>query len=188
MIRAVLVQFALLVTCICAAGQASNDAKQPARFEVVSIRPASPDSIGGFSEPAGTEFRVKAIELSVLVQMAFGLNANQVVTPEWTQGKKFDIAAKTGSSVPLTYKQMRPLLQTMLAERFAMTYHRETRDLQGYDMVVARRGLKLAPANTISPRGGGGRPGAIDMPNTNVRDFAAMLTVMLKRPVAVRDG
>lgn len=168
--------------------QGASETRLPTSFEVVSIRPVPPDSLGGISEPSGTEFRAHAMSLSVLVQMTFGINPNQMVIPDWAQSVKFDIAAKTGSAVPLTYEQMKPLMQKMMAERFKMTYHRETRDVQGYDMVAAKDGLKLTPAKPGSSKGGGGGPGAIDMPNTTMKSFAGMLTARLKRPVGDKTG
>ena len=168
--------------------QGTDSAAMPASFEVVSIRPAPPDSMGGISEPVGTEFRAQAMPLSVLVQMTFGINPNQMVIPNWAQSVKFDIAAKTGSAVPLTYAQMKPLMLKMMAERFGMTYHRETREVQGYDMVPTKSGPKLTPAQPGSSRGGSGGPGEINIPNTTMQSFAGMLTAKLKRPVADKTG
>ena len=168
--------------------QDAASAAMPASFEVVSIRPVPPDSMGGISEPVGTEFRAQAIPLSVLVQLTFGINPNQMVIPDWAQSAKFDIAAKTGSAIPLTYAQMKPLMLKMMAERFGMTYHRETREVQGYDMVPAKSGLKLTPAQPGSSRGGSGRPGSITLLNTTMQFFAGMLTATLKRPVADKTG
>jgi uncharacterized protein (TIGR03435 family) len=144
--------------------------------------------MGGISEPRGTEFHAQAMPLSVLVQMAFGINPNQMVIPDWAQSVKFDIAATTGSPISLTYEQMKPLLQKMMAERFGMTCHRETRDVQGYEMVPAKDGLKLTPAKPDAPKGGSGGPGSIDMPSTTMKSFAGMLTAKLKRPVADKTG
>ena len=76
----------------------------------------------------------------------------------------------------------------MMAERFKMTYHRETRDVQGYDMVAAKGRLKLTPAQPGASKGGGGGPGAINMPSTTMKSFAGMLAAMLNRPVADKTG
>jgi uncharacterized protein (TIGR03435 family) len=177
---------------LCAVAQTGiapkSGATLPTSFEVVSIRPVPPDTEGRISEPVGTEFRAHAMQLSILVQMTFGINANQIEMPEWAQGVKFDIAAKTGSNVPLTYEQMKPLMEKMLAERFKMTYHRETRAVQGYNMVAAKGGLKLEEAQPGSSKGGGGGPGAIDMPNTTMKGLSGMLAAMLGRPVADKTG
>jgi uncharacterized protein (TIGR03435 family) len=165
-----------------------SEAKLPQSFEVVSIRPAPESSQGTISEPQGMGFRAKAMPLSVLVQMAFGINPNQMVVPKWAQGVKFDIAAKTGSDVPLTYEQMKPLMQKMLAERFGMTYHRQTQEVQGYDMVAAKGGLKLTPAKPDATKGGTGSPGSIEMPSASMQALAGMLTSRLKSPVADKTG
>lgn len=171
-----------------ALAQGVHEGTLPTSFEVVSIRPVPADAMGRISEPVGTEFRAQAMELSVLVQMTFGINPNQMVIPDWAHSVKFDIAAKRGSAVPLTYEQMKPLMQKMMAERFKMAYHRETRDVQGYDMVAAKDGVKLKPAKPGSSMGGGAGTGTIDMPNTTMNSFAGMLTAKLKRPVADKTG
>lgn len=179
---------ALISVAATVRAQSASEAKTPTSFEAVSIRPVPPDSMGRISEPGGTEFRAQAMPLSILLQMTFGMNPNQMVIPDWAQSLKFDIAATTGSAVPLTYPQMRPLMLKMMEERFGMTYHRETRDVQGYDMVSAKNGLKLTPAKLGSPKGGSGGPGIIDLPNTTMKGFAGMLTGSLKRPVADKTG
>jgi len=69
----------------------------PKGFETISIRPVPEDSLGVLSAPGGVGFRAEAMPLSV--QMAFGMNPNQMVMPEWTQGTKFDIVAKQATKV-----------------------------------------------------------------------------------------
>jgi len=184
----VAMMLALMSAPVGVCAQGTSGTAVPTSFEVVSIRPVPADRMGRISEPVGTEFRAEAMPLSVLVQMTFGINPNQMVVPDWAQSVKFDIAAKTGSAVPLTYEQMKPLLQKMMTDRFGMTYHRETREVQGYDMVAAKDGLKVTAAKPGSPNGGSGGPGRIDMASTTMQSFAGMLTARLKRPVADKTG
>jgi bla regulator protein blaR1 len=169
-------------------GSGKSEAKLPQSFEVVSIRSAPEDSQGAISEPQGMEFRAKAMPLSVLVQMAFGINPNQMAVPKWAQGVKFDIAAKTGGDAPLTYEEMKPLMQEMLAERFGMTYHRQTQDVKGYDMVAAKGGLKLTPAKPGAAKGGTGSRTSIEMPSATMQALAGMLTARLTLPVEDKTG
>jgi uncharacterized protein (TIGR03435 family) len=169
-------------------GSGKSEAKLPQSFEVVSIRSAPEDSQGAISEPQGMEFRAKAMPLSVLVQMAFGINPNQMVVPKWAQGVKFDIAAKTGGDAPLTYEEMKPLMQKMLAERFGMTYHRQTQEVKGYDMVAAKGGLKLTPAKPGAAKGGTGSRTSIEMPSATMQALAGMLTARLTLPVEDKTG
>jgi uncharacterized protein (TIGR03435 family) len=64
--------------------------------------------------------------------------------PDWLRTLKFDIAAKT--SAPSTEAEMRRMMQTLLAERFKVVLHRETRPLDVYEMRIGKHGLKLTKA------------------------------------------
>jgi uncharacterized protein (TIGR03435 family) len=163
------------------------DAK-PQRFETVSIRPVPEDSSGLLQEAQGVEFRVHAMPLAVLVQMAFGINPNQMIVPSWTQEAKFDIVAKTGVETRLTREEIRPLLQAMLTERFGMQYHRETREIRGYEMTAAKGGLKLTPATPGAAKGGGGGPTLISMPSATMQALADMLAARVGLPVKDKTG
>jgi len=53
--------------------------------------------------------------------------------------------AKPEGGIKLTREQLRPLLQDLLAQRFHLAVHRETRLVSGYALVVAKLGAKLQP-------------------------------------------
>ncbi len=161
---------------------------KPQHFETVSIRPTPEDSSGTLVNAQGVAFRVHAIPLAVLVQMAFGLNPNQLIVPDWAHEAKFDIEAKTGVEARLTPEEMKPLLQAMLAERFGMQYHRETREIRGYDMTVAKKGLKLIPAAPEATRGGTAGPTLISMPSATLGALADMLAARVSLPVRDKTG
>ena len=88
---------------------------------------------------------------------------------------RYDVAAKAEDSA--TFEQMRPMLQSLVVERFKLVVDRETKELPVYDLVVAKGGLKLTqsrPGNCVTPVPGdppppelGGKPpvfcGAIRM-------------------------
>jgi uncharacterized protein (TIGR03435 family) len=72
--------------------------------------------------------------------------------PEWALGRDqfYDITAKVeGESAP-ALEQVRPMLQTLLADRFQLKLHRETRELPVYDLVDDKKGPKLK--ESIGPR------------------------------------
>jgi uncharacterized protein (TIGR03435 family) len=74
------------------------------------------------------------------------LLASQVVGgPAWIDSFGYDIEVKPswGSADP---KQIWLMWQTLLADRFKLRLHRETRELPTYNLTAARGGLKLAPA------------------------------------------
>jgi uncharacterized protein (TIGR03435 family) len=81
--------------------------------------------------------------------------------------EKYDIVATTGKPDDIRDIQLRPLLQSLLADRFALRYHRETKQLTMYSLVVAKTGPKLT-AHT-----GGGESGS----HTSSEPRKAIMTV-----------
>lgn len=78
-----------------------------------------------------------------LVAFAYGVRTEQVVGE--LPSDRYDIDGATDGSA--SGKQMAgPMLQALLADRFALRLHRETRDLPVYNLTVAESGLKLQPA------------------------------------------
>ena len=77
------------------------------------------------------------------------LGASQVVGgPAWIDSDGYDIEAKPeGNTDP---KQVWLMLQTLLADRFKLTLHRETRELPVYDLTAEKSGPKLPAAKDIT--------------------------------------
>ena len=85
-----------------------------------------------------------------LIERAYNVKPFQVISPEWTEGVRFDITAK----YPENTKQAdRPaMLRTLLEDRFKLATHGEQKELPGYALVVAKGGLKIKP---VEPTAGG---------------------------------
>jgi uncharacterized protein (TIGR03435 family) len=66
--------------------------------------------------------------------------------PDWARSLAFDIEAKAEDPSTATYAELRSMFQALLADRFKLTFHRETREAQGYLLVVAKNGSKLQDA------------------------------------------
>src|SRR5207245_2690637 len=65
--------------------------------------------------------------------------------PAWTNSERFDVIARAADS-NASVDQIRQMLQTLLADRFQLSLHRESRDLPTYSLVVAKNGPRLAKA------------------------------------------
>lgn len=65
--------------------------------------------------------------------------------PDWLDRDKYIIVAKA-ESADATPEQIKAMLQTLLAERFKLGVHRETKDLNVYTLVVGKNGSKLQEA------------------------------------------
>jgi uncharacterized protein (TIGR03435 family) len=164
----------------------------PARptFEVASVRLGTPGSPSSFSAPGAAQFTATNISLAVLISMAYGLDGDYQFAgkPGWLDSQTYDVFAKPeAGQPPLSYQQFKPLLQELLQQRFHLAVHRETRDLPGYALTVAKGGPKLQPGSGateqiyILPNGIRGQ--ALPLPL-----FAALLSRPVGRPVADRTN
>ena len=82
--------------------------------------------------------------VSVLIQAAHQVKEFQVVgAPGWVDIERYDVDARAPGAT--TFEQMRPMLQSLLARRFQLEFHRESRPLPVYELVPARNGLKITP-------------------------------------------
>ena len=130
-----------------------------AQFEVASIRPSQQNGVRGPIEGSmertfarGTlvaaarngRFRTAGMHLRLLIQLAYDVEHFQVAGgPSWVGSDRYAIEATAGGTAPLD--QLRAMLKSLLADRFALTLRRETRQLPVYELVVASEGLKIVP-------------------------------------------
>lgn len=118
-------------------------AAQPA-FEVASIRVAEPGGQGMQVVPGSLTMR-KA-RMSTLIQWAYDVGDYQVIGPGWLDDVTFDVTAK--ASTPAKEAELRLMLQTLLANRFKLAVHRQTKEISALVMTVGKNGHKLQPAET----------------------------------------
>lgn len=110
-------------------------------FEVASVRPSDSTSIATSGGPLvrPEQFQVARAPVQLLVSLAYGVNGARITGwPEWTQRVRYDVRAKTAK--PSTRQEVLAMLQTLLAQRFSLKVHRETREMDIYALVVARPG------------------------------------------------
>jgi uncharacterized protein (TIGR03435 family) len=79
-----------------------------------------------------------------LIAAAYRVRASQVSGPAWLSDQGFDIQAKVPAGTPK--EELNTMLQSLLEERFGLKVHRDTRTMQGFDLVVGKNGPKLKPA------------------------------------------
>ena len=135
-------QTAVLIL-LCSAGLRAQTA-----FEVASIKPHDifkPDQRKWGLSISGTTVFFLRMPLDELIMEAYGVESYQVSGgPRWANdsiGGVFDITAKTEASP--SKEQARAMLQTLLADRFRLQVHRETKELPVYELIAAKRGTKL---------------------------------------------
>jgi uncharacterized protein (TIGR03435 family) len=145
-----------LLTATAASAQAapppSATAQDAATFEVASIRPSNPDPSNPLSmvplalpRPGG-RFTATSMPLKMLIGLAFDMQDFRVTGgPPALMTARFDITAKAAGGATLGQKELRPLVRNLLIERFKLSTHTEPREMQVYDLVLARSDGRLGP-------------------------------------------
>jgi uncharacterized protein (TIGR03435 family) len=177
-----------IVLALVAAAQVQQPAAR-VEFEVVSVKPGDPNdpSSSGRSTPGGMEMRNTT--LNTLVRSAYGLNEFQLAGgPKWAGSAKFNVVAKLPAGA--TQDQAPLMIQSMLADRFQLEFHRETRTLQEYALVASKGGPKLQEAAEEDKAHGGTSQGPrqIKARSATLSDLARMLIGAVGAPVLDRTG
>jgi uncharacterized protein (TIGR03435 family) len=164
----------VVVLTVAIAAFAQTPPPPPLAFEVASIKPAGAldpmaiaqgkvsvgmkvdgaiCNIGSFSlrDLVRTAYEVKDYQISGLDSLGAAMSA-----------QRFNIQATLPESA--TEKQVPQMLQALLAERFKLVIHRETRDQPVYALIVAKGGPKLKDAEPDPPAPADAAPAAPDAP------------------------
>ena len=131
-------------------------AQAPLRFDVASVRPVDDSKGYRLTCQGGRQFEA-ANSLRNLVYFAYepGDAQRQIVGgPPWIDSRDplFAVEAKPPSP-PVSSEDCRKMVQTLLAERFKLALHKETREMPVYALVVGGRGSKLHEAGPEEPKG-----------------------------------
>jgi bla regulator protein blaR1 len=115
-------------------------------FEVASIKPnVSGDSGGSFRRQPGGRVVITNNTLRNIIRNAWNLQDFQIVGgPAWQNDDRWDINAKAPEEQP-TPQQTLLMVQTLLADRFKLVVHNETREMPVYALVQVRTDGKLGP-------------------------------------------
>ncbi|HLK66896.1 MAG TPA: TIGR03435 family protein [Bryobacteraceae bacterium] len=117
-------------------------------FEVASVKPAKPGVRGYAIQPVPGGLKVVNASLRMIIAEAWHLYDFQVLGgPKWLDEDRFDIDAKAAGGTQPTKGQLREMLQRLLAERFGVGSHRESRMLPVYVLEVAKGGSKMRRSN-----------------------------------------
>jgi len=174
-------------------------AQSPA-FEAASIHLVDPHTaadlqrgIGQLSmSPFPTNlFTLHSAPLSFLIQIAYAVDTQDNISamPGWMDSQLYDISAKVEGDQQLTLEQMRPLLQQLLAQRFHLAVHHQSKLLSGFALIVAKGGPKLQPpAKPKRKMGGQILPNGLTFWNMDLAHFVLILSRPAGQPVIDKTG
>jgi uncharacterized protein (TIGR03435 family) len=148
-------------------------------FEVASVRPSQhtvgPDYNNQIAyTPVGLTARNATLKR--LIAEAWHLQLSQVIGPDWINRNEYDIEARAPEGT--SSEQMVLMLKGLLADRFGLKLHSESRPMRAYVLLVAKGGPKIHPVDpgaAIAPHPGSHFRG-------DMRQFADLLTVQFSIP------
>lgn len=138
------------------AGQTSRAAPG---FDVAVIRPNPGDTTRRshiWSSASDGNFKAQNVTVMELIRFAFGMPETRISGgPGWMRSAKWDMEAKSDPDINAKLRgldsapareQKQHMLQALLADRFALKVHEETRQLPIYALVVAKGGPRFQPS------------------------------------------
>ncbi len=186
-------------------------------FDVVSIRPAQPPDanfhVTVSSPPHSSRFDATNLPIKALLQIAYGFDAPIVGAPDWVANTFYTIQARSDEAADarlarLTNNEVRlekrNAIRVLLAERFGLKTHLETRNSSIYNLVVAKGGVKMQLVPPPPPPADGDPPPPpppsdvqahgshngieFDGSNASMRAIAGVLSSMVEAPVVDQTG
>ncbi len=195
-IRGAAVAAAVLISTIepnLAAAQAA-----PLRFEVASIRPWQLPPRTYVLAGGATSFVIQGNTVSAqssllgLICAAYNVKPFQVsVEPGWAKVDLYELTAKS-AGVP-SVDQARQMLQALLADRFSLQIHRDTKEVPVYNLVVTQEGSKLTPTSVDptsppTPATFAGSLVRFNYVSRTLADLTDLLASHVDRPILDKTG
>jgi len=132
---------ALAIALQCLPGCPAQDAVQP-QFEVASVKMSAANTTVSRFRPTGGTIDGRNVVLKLLLNYAYGVEGFNISGgPRWIDSERFDVQAKAAPNTPDS--QMKLMMRALLADRFRLQVHRETKDSRVFLLTPAKDGTKL---------------------------------------------
>jgi uncharacterized protein (TIGR03435 family) len=172
---------------------------QPA-FDVASVKPsvrnkglAEMHGDGGSGNMLDNGPKTTPVSLSLhgsslrdCIAWAYKVETYQVSGSDSLNGQPYDIDAKTAE--PVSVDQLRAMLQTLLTDRFKLAVHRENKELQVFELTVAKGGPKVRKSENGDAPSLRGQKMALEARNVPLPKFCELLSQPMQRPVIDKTG
>jgi uncharacterized protein (TIGR03435 family) len=170
------------------------------QFEVTSIKPnTSATGTMKFPFPSGGRFTATNLTLKILISFAYKVQGFEVSGgPGWIGSDRYDVTARAADT-NIGVEQYRLMLQALLADRFKLAVHRETKEMPVYALLPGKGGPRLPEADpkgcvtsgqSSLPACGGffTGPSSLDGRKMAMPQFVDALSIVLGRRVIDKTG
>jgi uncharacterized protein (TIGR03435 family) len=135
----------IAVASVVAIGYAQTaDPRGRLEFEVASIRLTKPDQRGGGikATPNGAGYTAQGVPVKLMIALMYRIPMRQIKgDPDWLGNDRYDVEAKADKQYNLD--DLHTMYQNMLADRFKLKFHIETKEGNAYVLTVDKAGLKM---------------------------------------------
>ncbi len=160
-------------------------------FDVTSVKPSREGGWQGIDTSPG-RIRANSTTLGRCIRQAYDLGPHQLLGgPAWIDTDRWEIVARADSPIDNDDVLMF-MLRRLLADRFQLAVHRETREQPAYLLEVDKNGPKLQRAEPGDPdtemHGGRNGPATLEASRTDMNLLADLLSSRMDRQVVNRTG
>jgi uncharacterized protein (TIGR03435 family) len=127
--------------------------------------------------------RMTNVTLKQCIRYGYEISEPQIAGgPAWINDLRFDIVAKA-EKLPSNDRELLTMLQPLLADRFQLAFHHETRMLPGYALIAAKNGIHAKVSDPGTRFSGSSTRTTMTVTGCNMPVLAIRLSAVLGRPV-----
>jgi uncharacterized protein (TIGR03435 family) len=163
-------------------------------FAVAAIHLHDPNSQRQGFSTEGDRYTVRNETVAALLMFAYAIHPRQIVdAQDWVLHEHYDIEGKADTPGEPNLHQQQEMMQKLLADRFALHFNREKRELSVYAIQVAKGAPKLKPAADPTAEAdqegeGHGTETTQIYTSASMTDFAMGMQFFMDRPVINQTG
>jgi uncharacterized protein (TIGR03435 family) len=187
--------------CVCPLAAAQNAQGRPEAiqrmatdadpsFEVATVKLSDPDERGTSLHTEGRRLDIKNQTIHNLLAFAYGVHSKQIVDePGWLATDRYDIDGIIDTEGQPNLRQLQGIIKKLLADRFQLKMHRESRELAVYALTVAKDGPRIAKSkgdpNVLGDENDQNHNGVVTQSITNMSmtDFTLIMQYFTDRPI-----
>lgn len=155
-------------------------------FEVASIKPNNSGSHSSHWNTNDAGVRAENVSLKQMIELAYDVKDYSLSGPAWLDTERFDVQAKPPRQ--MTNELFAPMLRSLLADRFGLVVHRESKEISGYALLLGRK----PPQPHSMPKEGGSHmnwsDGKLTAMNASMQQLADFFSRQLGQPVQDSTG
>ncbi len=173
----------MLATARYVSAQGTAHEKKTLVYDVSTIKPNNTGS-GSVSISINDEtLYATNVSVKMMLQNSFGIRQDIIYgLPSWAGSKRYDIVAKisdadAASLRVLTRDDRKNMMMQLIAERFQLKSHIETKELPTFDLVVAKGGIKFHETPKTAPED---KRDSMHVNNTEMTGYGVQMVSLTK--------